>query len=383
MNVTYCSHQTRATVLKIGFPLLAICAAATVPAVAATPSDAEMIPWVEFNTPELTSYDAFVAHDDTIKIVEGIREWSAVADKVVVSTGPGKSQMYPWLAAKLSDDHINVTIVPGFKTSSVADDGCHYDDPSTWALVAQEVQQILAVHGSTQFVLENEKLFCCYYLSGSCAGSNYCDCDYSTLDTIDFADGLAYLPTGVEYLWWPSITGSDMATQNRCAQICQVVVDTLGQNNVRFFTERVCNPASVNDSWAESNYDRLCQITTRATIPILYIASGQWLAGQINGALCHAIRCHAFVEAYPYPGFDYWDVNSELIVQAYQPTYQCCPDVDCNGLVNVADLAALLTAYGSILGDPNYNPSADFDEDGDVDVSDLAFLTSRYNSACW
>jgi len=56
----------------------------------------------------------------------------------------------------------------------------------------------------------------------------------------------------------------------------------------------------------------------------------------------------------------------------------CDGDVDGDGDTDLSDLAALLSAYGSFLGDPNYNPSADFDADNDVDLSDLAFLLGDY-----
>jgi len=56
-----------------------------------------------------------------------------------------------------------------------------------------------------------------------------------------------------------------------------------------------------------------------------------------------------------------------------------CPgDVDGDGDTDLSDLAALLAAYGSSVGDPNYNPAADFDGDGDVDLTDLGFLLSDY-----
>jgi hypothetical protein len=61
------------------------------------------------------------------------------------------------------------------------------------------------------------------------------------------------------------------------------------------------------------------------------------------------------------------------------PCPQPCPgDVDGDGDTDLADLAALLAAYGSRPGDPNWNPAADLDGDGDVDLADLAMLLSDY-----
>jgi len=59
-------------------------------------------------------------------------------------------------------------------------------------------------------------------------------------------------------------------------------------------------------------------------------------------------------------------------------TAPCAADVDGDGDTDLNDLAALLTAYGSSVGQPNYNPAADFDNDQDVDLADLAFLLSGY-----
>jgi hypothetical protein len=53
-------------------------------------------------------------------------------------------------------------------------------------------------------------------------------------------------------------------------------------------------------------------------------------------------------------------------------------DVDADGDVDLADLAALLGAYGRCVGDPFYNPNADFDESGCVDLGDLAALLGNY-----
>ena len=55
-------------------------------------------------------------------------------------------------------------------------------------------------------------------------------------------------------------------------------------------------------------------------------------------------------------------------------------DIDGDGDVDLADLAALLGAYGACTGDPNYDPAADFDDSGCVDLSDLAVLLSNYGT---
>jgi len=46
--------------------------------------------------------------------------------------------------------------------------------------------------------------------------------------------------------------------------------------------------------------------------------------------------------------------------------------------VDLNDLAALLAAYNTCVGDPGYNPAADLDGNGCVDLSDLSALLANY-----
>jgi len=57
---------------------------------------------------------------------------------------------------------------------------------------------------------------------------------------------------------------------------------------------------------------------------------------------------------------------------------QCPGDIDGDGLTNLNDLATLLGAYDSALGDPDYVPAADLDDNGLIDLSDLAYLLADY-----
>ena len=51
-------------------------------------------------------------------------------------------------------------------------------------------------------------------------------------------------------------------------------------------------------------------------------------------------------------------------------------------VINLADLAELLSRYGSCVGASDYLPAADFNNDGCISLSDLAQLLSVYGQSC-
>jgi len=55
-------------------------------------------------------------------------------------------------------------------------------------------------------------------------------------------------------------------------------------------------------------------------------------------------------------------------------------DIDGDGDVDLADLAALLAVYGLCAGDPGYIPEADLDSSGCITLSDLAGLLANYGN---
>ena len=66
---------------------------------------------------------------------------------------------------------------------------------------------------------------------------------------------------------------------------------------------------------------------------------------------------------------------------ALKATMPDCPgDLDGDGDVDLADLAAFLGSYGTCTGDEDYNPDADFDDSGCIDLSDLAYLLGYYGT---
>ena len=69
-------------------------------------------------------------------------------------------------------------------------------------------------------------------------------------------------------------------------------------------------------------------------------------------------------------------------ITAWIPSAPCPGDVDGDHDVDISDLAALLAAYGSCLGDANYLPTADFNGDDCITISDLATLLGHYGVPC-
>lgn len=60
----------------------------------------------------------------------------------------------------------------------------------------------------------------------------------------------------------------------------------------------------------------------------------------------------------------------------------CAEDVNGDGAVDLADLAEVLSSFGSSHGDDAFEPRADLDADGSIGLSDLANLLSRFGAAC-
>lgn len=63
-------------------------------------------------------------------------------------------------------------------------------------------------------------------------------------------------------------------------------------------------------------------------------------------------------------------------------TPRCAGNLNDDGLIDLTDLAELLTAYGACEGDANFLPEADINNDKCVELTDLAYLLSVYGNIC-
>jgi hypothetical protein len=82
------------------------------------------------------------------------------------------------------------------------------------------------------------------------------------------------------------------------------------------------------------------------------------------------------------------DLNNPFLVEALIDDFkiaatvcvECYGDLDDNGLINMADLSALLANYNQI-GGARY-AEGDLDHDGDVDMNDMSALLAVYGTTC-
>jgi hypothetical protein len=65
-----------------------------------------------------------------------------------------------------------------------------------------------------------------------------------------------------------------------------------------------------------------------------------------------------------------------------EPEEVCVGDLNGDGVIDAADLSALLAAYGTELGDPGYDDAADLDGNDRIDLADVAELLASYGQPC-
>jgi hypothetical protein len=185
---------------------------------------------------------------------------------------------------------------------------------------------------------------------------------------------IAYM---THYCWGPSsvkyavreagswdITTVDGTLSGSCA--CSLVLDSLDRPHVVYGTQY-----SMVGGTSELRYAHLD-------------GQGQWVvevvdadgdAGELNAL---ALDPQGYLHIAYFRGSGEGQDGEVRYARSTTPVGACAGDVDGDGDTDLSDLAALLAAYGTVLGDPGYNANADFDSDDDVDLTDLAFLLSDY-----
>ena len=68
-------------------------------------------------------------------------------------------------------------------------------------------------------------------------------------------------------------------------------------------------------------------------------------------------------------------VNTVYVLSQPQ---QLSPDVNGDGVVNMADVVLVLLAFGSTPGSPNWNPRCDITQQGKVDMSDVVIVLENF-----
>ena len=142
--------------------------------------------------------------------------------------------------------------------------------------------------------------------------------------------------------------------------------------------------AEIGGTTAGSQYDRLAvtgTATLAGTLDVSLINGFVPSVGHTFDVLTAGSVINTFgaVNVPPLPNCKSWQIQ-------YLPTavrlqvVGCGPlgDLDGDGHVTLADLASLLSVYGTCAGNPAYNPDADLNNDGCVNLSDLAVLLANY-----
>jgi len=233
----------------------------------------KLIPWVEVNTLDPVAID---------RAVEGLLIWRQITDTAIVSTTPGRAELYRRLKQKVPD----FQIVPGLKTHSVLD---RFDSVEGWRTIAGDVSAFVEITGSWQVVLENETALKSY------AHGN------QEMSLEHLRDGLALLPKNVRVVWYPSIYGQDAKTQQRLEAVCRIVAQ---QCDVQFTDLSIDGPKRIGDRWQGMAREKLKPLSRHPTMPILYCYGDDrwWQDEQIP----EAIRMAEGKTVILYPGSKRW-----------------------------------------------------------------------------
>ena len=256
-----------------------------------------IIPWVELN---YKTYDQ--------QGIEGLQIWRTVTDTAIVSTRPGRADLYTKLRKKLPD----MRIIPGLKPNGAGKDLLPtFDSQKGWEDVAKEISKLRETSGQKTVLLENEKAV--YpYVRGE-----------QSVDIRKLKKALGSLPDDIEYLWYPSIFGKE-EEQERCAKVCQAVEDVL--TNVRFLDQRFQGQRAVKAGARKDADRRLKAIASRPTLRMAYFYGPNhpnvwWKDDQVLTALSHIRdRPDDPGDVVLYPGVKRWVEAARSLTAQLQPS---------------------------------------------------------------
>lgn len=197
----------------------------------------KIIPWVEDN---FAKYDA--------PVVEGLQIWQKVTDTAIVSTMPGRADLF----ASIHDGVPGMKIIPGLKTMNLLR---RFDAVEGWEHVASEIRAIQSVTGSKIILLENEV-----------AMKKYVDGEHK-LNLQQLRKGLKKLPADLQYYWYPSIWGNGIK-QSRNERVCKLVEEVL--KGVRFLDQRYQGRRAVSDKSRINADHKLRKFIKNKTLPMQY-----------------------------------------------------------------------------------------------------------------
>jgi hypothetical protein len=279
-------YETELRIYSNGVPDKRIVISAEEPEISPKP-----VPWIELNS---------VGDDEALEsAVTGLKVWQRVTDTAIVSTIPGKAEIYSRLRERLPE----LNIIPGIKTSERlgTDD---FDNVDAWKLIASDVSEVAEAAGQDRVILESESALLGYF-----------DGEWS-IDFDQLAIGLAYLPPDIEILWYPSIVSKGQEREDRSAAVCELVEEVC---SVQFVDLGWDAPDSPDSPLRKAARERLDRIADNVTLPITYFGtlSGYeyWRYDQIFEVMDYLSHPEMII----YPGDAYWiDAADAITDKLYQ-----------------------------------------------------------------
>jgi hypothetical protein len=239
----------------------------------------KLLPWVE---------DNYAGYDE--RVIEGLKIWSRVTDTAIVSTMPGRAELYRKLRQRVPGMHI----IPGIKTRTLLP---VFDSVEGWRRVAEEVAAVSSAAGERVVLLENETAIRPYRRGEQ----------KISLDRL--RDALAQLPKGIGIIWYPSIHSPRNPVHDRYENVCRVVAEVC---DVRFTDRSTQSPAALHEPWRREVRRTLERLSSKPTLPLLYAYAQRsstvyWLDQQIPEALAYVRReWGEDAELIIYPGMKRW-----------------------------------------------------------------------------